>query len=175
MKALLFTAAALLVATPALGQENPTPAQTQAARSGPCGDPWITIAYKRLYGDGFVPAAWMCTTTLYNNGRWDSFAQLLSAVRSKDYGIYTYAGVVLTGSGPLAGKTALGVFQGGSLVAAGGGNIIAAGGGNLVAAGGGNLVAAGGGNMIMIDDGKLISPGPRTLMSTSSKLVRVIN
>lgn len=174
MKTLLFAAAALLSVVPALAQD-PTPAQTQSARGGPCGDPWITIAYRRLYGDGFMPLAWMCTPALYNNGSWGSFTQLQNAVRAKDYGLYTYRGVVLTGSGPLAGRIALGAFQGGSLVAAGGGNLIAAGAGNLVAAGGGNLVAAGGGNIIMLDDGKLVSPGPRTLMSASSRPVRVLN
>lgn len=175
MKALFLTAAALLAA-PAFAQSNPTEAQNQAARAakGNC-DPWITIAYKRLYGDGYVPADWMCSKTLYVGGNWGPFSELMNAVRAKDYGLYNYAGVVLTGSGPLAGRTAIGVFQGGTLVAAGGGNIVAAGGGNIVAAGGGNIVAAGGGNIIMLDGGKLVSPGPRTLMSNSSKPVRVLN
>lgn len=176
MKAMLFTAAALLAAAPAFAQSNPTQAQVQAARAAkPNCDPWITIAYQRLYGDGYAPADWMCSKMLYANGNWGPFSELINAVRSKDYGLYTYRGVVLTGSGPLAGRIALGAFQGGSLVAAGGGNLIAAGAGNLVAAGGGNLVAAGGGNIIMLDDGKLVSPGPRTLMSASSRPVRVLN
>ncbi len=172
----LLTVALLLTATPALAQADPTPAQTEAVRSsGPCRDPWITIAYKRIYGDGFVPSQWMCKAALYRNGVWDNFAQLQTAVRGKDYGRYTYKGVVLTGSGPLAGRTAIGIFLGANLVAAGGGNLVAADGGNLVAAGGGNLVAAGGGNIIMLDAGRLVSPGQRTLLSAGAKPVPVMD
>lgn len=172
----LLTIGALMMASPALAQADPTPAQTEAVRSsGPCRDPWITIAYKRLYGDGFTPAQWMCKAALYRNGVWDNFAQLQTAVRNKDYGRYSYKGVTIVGSGPLAGRTALGIFQGNALVAAGGGNLVAAGGGNMVAAGGGNLVAAGGGNIIMLDAGRLVSPGQRTLLSASAKPVPVMD
>ena len=186
---ILLAAGAMLASTaalPASAQSNPTEAQNQAARATkPNCDPWITIAYKRLYGAGYVPADWMCSTMLYRGGRWGPFSELMDAVRAKDYGLNRYAAVKIGGTGPLAGKFAIGVFSGSSLVAAGGGNIlaalvaagggnlVAAGGGNLVAAGGGNLVAAGGGNLINLDAGQLLSPGPRTLMSASSRSVPV--
>ncbi|MBX3592924.1 hypothetical protein [Sphingomonas sp.] len=173
MKFVSFVAAAvtLIGAVPAFAQANPTAAETQAARSrGPCGDPWVTIALETVYGR--VPDRLHCSISLYNGGRWSSYAELLGAVRA---GRYSFRPVRIDGNGPLAGRFALGIFQGGSLVAAGGGNMVAAGGGNMVAAGGGNMVAAGGGNVILQNGNALVSPTPGAYGLSGGTPVRVIN
>ena len=84
MRKLILAAAAAAalsgVATPALAQANPSPAETEAARKGPCRDPWVKIALDATYG----PQKWgkaLCSIKLYNNGQWNSYADLLGYVR----------------------------------------------------------------------------------------------
>lgn len=79
---LAATAAAALsgVATPAFAQANPSPAETDAARKGPCRDPWVKIALDATYGQRRWGKA-LCSIKLYNNGQWNSYADLLGYVR----------------------------------------------------------------------------------------------
>lgn len=158
-----------LTSTPAAAQANPNAAETQAARNrGPCSDPWVTLALESVYGR--VPDRRHCAIGLYANGSWNSYSQLVGEVRLHRY---TFGAVKIGGTGPLAGKFALGIFSRGSLVAAGGENLVAAGAGNLVGNDGASMVAAGAGNIVQ-DGNALFSPGnDRSLMSKMR--VRVIN
>lgn len=165
---LIAGAAALLAAASAQAQSNATPtaAETQAARaSGPCSDPWVTIALTRYY---FSANPARCGVGLYANGSWGSFQQLYAAVGERDRALKA-ANLDLRVV-PISGtnRTAVGVF---SMVAAGGGNIVAAGGGNLVAAGGGNLVSPGGGSMVAAGGGNLTAVGPGEVVIRNGQLV----
>lgn len=145
--------------TPTMRYPNPDGDMNSVRRRGPCLDPWVTIALEINYGRA-DPA--LCAPALYKLGRWGTFDELVHAVaatKAATGGTSTLRVV------PVEGRniSMIGVFRGGSLVAAGGGNLVAAGGGNLVAAGGGNmvsivsgrLVAAGGGNMVAAGGGNL--------------------
>lgn len=167
-------AAGVMLAIAAAGAAAPATAQSyrasarypnpggdmNAVRSrGPCIDPWVTLAQEIVYGRA-DPA--LCAPALYRNASWSSFDELVHAVaatKAATGGTQTLRVLPVHG----ARFSMIGVFQGGSLVAAGGGNLVAAGGGNLVAAGGGNavaivgnrLVAAGGGNLVAAGGGNL--------------------
>jgi hypothetical protein len=158
-------AAVTVFAAPAVAQSYsagtryPNPdAETAAARQrGPCNDPWVTIALERVYGRA-DPA--LCAPALYRGGSWGSFNDLIHAVAATRNA--TPAGWLRVVPVRGASYNMIGVFNGGTLVAAGGGNLVAAGGGNLVAAGGGNirivnnqLVAAGGGNLVSPGGGNI--------------------
>jgi hypothetical protein len=134
---------------------------TDSQRNNPCPDPWVSIALKRVYGDN--PDRSQCTTTLYNQGQWNDYNQLVHAV----------AGVAMRRALPSSqklgaaklpdGKPVVTLIEGSRIVAAGGGNlsgqgaahIVAAGGGNIVPTGGGKIVAAGGGNIVAAGGGNL--------------------
>lgn len=74
---------------------NPTQQEVAHAKStGPCQDPWISIAltYKRLgnYMTGNTPSSYIagignygeCNAALYNGGSWSSFDELSRAVQT---------------------------------------------------------------------------------------------
>ncbi len=84
MRKLVFAACAAaslsLTAMPAFAQANPSQAETDAARRGPCRDPWVKIALDATYGQRQWGKA-LCPIKLYNDGRWNSYAELLGYVR----------------------------------------------------------------------------------------------
>lgn len=138
--------------SPGMRYPNPDGDMNAIRRRGPCNDPWVTVALEIVYGRA-DPA--LCAVGLYRGGSWDSFNDLVHGVAATRNALSRSGATLRVVSVVRASYNMIGVFQGGSLVAAGGGNLVAAGGGNLVAAGGGNavsiqgnqLVAAGGGNL----------------------------
>lgn len=84
--ALLLVATLMLgpALTMAFAQANPTPAETAAFANKPCRDGWLSIALINNLGPGRFDGAGDsgdCNPTLYNEGRWSSFAELSRAVR----------------------------------------------------------------------------------------------
>jgi len=179
---LLIAAAAFVavVPAPAFAQRTPTQAQTDAARrSGPCDDPWITLAIAEATAGGFPVGKGgqdQCAPELYG-GTWSSYQALFGAVDSflrgldpKGLAMRMMQGqptlLVVDPAKALAagliGQDAANLISKGgagspaSIVAAGGGNIVAAGGGNIVAGGGGNyrITATGGSMAIPLPSGK---------------------
>ncbi len=149
--------------------------------SAQCRDPWVTSAIKEVYGRNPVGRGEFCDCNirLYNNGSWNSYAQLKGFVQEvKNSGLQM--GYAITNNGNAVMVVKLGnqmaasmLNASGQIVAAGGGNIVAAGGGNIVAAGGGNIVAAGGGNFRGLSRGTpgfQFSGGYQTLSTGQSRL-----
>lgn len=152
------------ITTPATAQSY-TPSMTypnpdgNIRGRGPCSDPWVSVALEIVHGRA-DPA--YCAVGLYNGGSWNSFNQLVHAVAATRNSLNSSGTSFRVVPVQGASYNVIGIFQGGSLVAAGGGNMVAAGGGNMVAAGGGNLiirnnqmVAAGGGNMVAAGGGNI--------------------
>lgn len=64
--------------------QNPSAQETESARrSGPCRDPWISIALVRVAGKTPQGVADLgdCNYKLYNGGSWNSYNQLAQAVK----------------------------------------------------------------------------------------------
>jgi hypothetical protein len=143
----------------AFAQANPSPQDTQNARNNPCADPWVSLAVSiskgptngvpgRAAGSGNADE---CYVGLYNNGHWNTFAELVGSVRAtRDALASQNLRMEMRGHVPVLAVIDMNRLVAGlnpsQLVATGGGNIIAAGAGNLVATGGGNVIAAGAGN-----------------------------
>jgi hypothetical protein len=165
-----------LVATVATAAAWTLPAQAQSYNPGttypnpsgaaraPCNDPWVSAALEIVHGRA-DPA--LCAVGLYRGGSWGSFNELVHAVAATRNAL-SASGTSLRVV-PVRGANfqAIGVYQGGSLVAAGGGNLVAAGGGNLVAAGGGNLILANN-QLVAAGGGNLVSPGGGNLAPVAS-------
>ena len=124
------------------------------------GDPWI----KKYYNDTYrrEPTALEYNIKNYNNGSWNSYADLSKYIGEYQKNI-SASGLSFKFSTKTYANNSLivGLFQngtqlaaslisqdGGGVIAAGGGNVIAASGG-VIAPGGGNVVAAGGGNIVV--------------------------
>jgi hypothetical protein len=135
--------------------ETPTQPETEQARkSGPCNDPWITIAFKRRWSR--IPAGYRdmgeCNISLYNGGSWNSFSQLYDYLvdykRAMDEANSAFKFVKMSDSDYRIGLAFDGkvVVDPSNIVALGGNNIIANGGNKIIANGGNNIIAPGGGN-----------------------------
>ena len=168
--------AAGLAAAPALAQPNPTEAQNAVGRNNPCADPWVSYAVSvaKTVGSSVGRAAGSgssdeCNTALYNDGHWNSYAELVGYARqtrqmlaSQNVQFSMVGGapaltMINPGAGIAAANVAVKAPPGTRIVASGGGNLVASGGGNLVASGGGNLVASGGGNLVASGGGNIKS------------------
>ena len=183
---LTLTLAALSTAS-AFAQANPSAAYTDMARrANYCSDPWVTIAIWDLTANTRNPNGFgqfgECNVQLYNGGRWNSYAQLRSAIDASlralsSAGVQT--SLIDNRNGTLsitmqAGSAFDRVVIQGRVVAQGGGNVVAQGGGNVVAQGGGNVIAQGAGNIVSHDGGTLISeqgPSLRTLQSATKRII----
>ncbi len=149
------------------------------------GDPWI----KKYYNDTYrrEPTALEYNIKNYNNGSWNSYADLSKYIGEYQKNI-SAAGLTFRFSTKTYANNSLivGVFQngtqlaaslisqdGGGVIAAGGGNIISGGAGNVVAAGGGNVVASGGGNIVVNSNTKGANfGGSYTLASEGTKVIK---
>ena len=129
---------------------DPTSQQTeQARRSGPCRDPWVTIAvYASTAGTKQIAGAGdfgECNPALYNGGSWNGYNDLHYAVE-KALRALSNAGVTIS-------MTSLGGDRRQLIIDGGGGyksstvlNIMINNGANLISNDGSSLVAAGAGN-----------------------------
>lgn len=160
-----------------------TPSQTeteQARKSGPCNDPWITIAYKRRWSR--IPAGFRdtgeCSTALYNGGSWNSFSQLYDYLvdykRAMDEANSAFKFVKISATDYRVGLTFDGkiVVDPSNIVALGGNNIIAVGGNNIIAVGGNNIIAPGGGNF-SITKGYGVQSGAKKVISLKGSQIVV--
>ena len=116
------------------------------------GDPWI----KKYYNDTYrrEPTALEYNIKNYNNGSWNSYADLSKYIGEYQKNI-SAAGLTFRFSTKTYANNSLivGVFQNGtqlaaSLISQDGGGVIAAGGLNIIAAGAGNIISGGAGNII---------------------------
>lgn len=76
--------------SPAIAQQNPNAYDTDQARNNPCRDPWVSLAVSvaKTSGTGVGRAIGSgdsdeCNPALYNGGHWNSYAELLAAVRAR--------------------------------------------------------------------------------------------
>ena len=141
------------------------------------GDPWI----KKYYNDTYrrEPTALEYNIKNYNNGSWNSYADLSKYIGEYQKNI-SASGLSFKFSTKTYANNSLivGVFQNGtqlaaSLISQDGGGVIAAGGGNIVASGGGNVVASGGGNIVVNINTKGANfGGSYTLASEGTKVIK---
>ena len=147
--------------------DNPSQQQTDHARStGPCQDPWVTIAFSVMYmGTYYTPNnpdyirgsgnSGDCATSQYNRGSWNNFNELYLGVyerKMSQRGVY-YVGAFKGNDGNqyLVFKNQDGALVGlnvGSVVGTGSSSVLTNNGGTLVNTNGSNVVAAGGGNWV---------------------------
>lgn len=169
-------AALCFFAVNAQAQNTPSQQETNNYRNKPCRDPWINLAFRDSGGGQPVGAGDLgeCNPALYNGGSWNSYQQLVNAVRT--------ARQSLANQG-LAWKylknmdnpndIRAGLVAGGNVVAAGGGNVVAAGGGNVVSPGGGNVISVGGGNLNSLPQIQVMARAPYSVMSGAKKVIKL--
>lgn len=153
IKTTVLTAVAVLAVTSsAFAQATPSQQRTdEARRSGPCRDPWITLAIADTTAGG-IPVGRgdedQCNPKLYNDGNWSSYQELYRAVdqtlrKLSSVGVqFKFVnGQPAFVATDIQRMLAAGVIgqSGSALIGKGGAGIVAAGGGNIVAAGGGNI------------------------------------
>lgn len=148
LSAILATAAVMLcvASTPAFAQRNPTDAENAAFRNKPCSDPWLSIAVASENG-GVVAGSGdqdACAPKLYNNGQWNSFAQLVGYVRDARNG-FASAGtrLALKDGVPALIIDNVNLAKAAGISDAAMGRVIAQGAGNIIASGAGNIVGHG--------------------------------
>jgi hypothetical protein len=149
-------------------------------KSGPCPDPWVTMAQEVVYGSA---RADRCSPALYNGGRWGSYNELVHSMAKVKAGGSKAAqpagptiDVTLVKYQDAGNRTnlfsnngiALGFLQAGRITVSLPPNIVGNAGGNMVAAGGGNMVAAGGGNLVANVERALAQNPPVAPMSGRS-------
>ena len=184
--AFLFTAAVCIAgAGPAAAQSYsakstyPNPDGNMALfRNNPCQDPWVTIAVQIVYG---TANAARCPIHLYNNGRWNSFNQLVHAVAAYKKKMSAEA---LTMSPRWLEGTNLVVpvmmdSNTGAIVAAGAGNLISNG-TNIISNNGANIISNNGANIIGNNGAgrrpaTLIGPDGATLISNQTSSIRAMS
>jgi hypothetical protein len=143
---------------------NPTPQETaRARRTGPCRDPWVSIAltYRRLgnyyTGDNTSYIAGVgdygeCNASLYNGGSWSSFDQLYRGVQTA---LNNMSGNVRISMSSLGGRQFRITYDAGGgyawsqtvrLIGDAGSTLISSDSASLITDNGGGVVASGGGN-----------------------------
>lgn len=126
---------------------NPTSEETQTARrQGPCRDPWVSMAIRRVMGRAPQGQGDFgeCNYRMYNNGSWNSYNELAQAVKLA-LGNVAKGGVrfEITRAGVGA---AIKVLHSGTIVDTMQIKLIGQDGASLVTESGSTIVAAGGGN-----------------------------
>jgi len=125
---------------------NPTAQRTEEARrSGPCRDPWITIAIFFLNGGtqkiAGIGGFGECNPALYNGGSWSNYNELEHAVE-KTKSALNSAGVGYQMTSLPGGNAEIKLLDRGAVVdkiqVNNGANVISNDGNSLVASGGGN-------------------------------------
>lgn len=118
---------------------NPSPQETNNARTLGCADPWVGLALQKVRGSFTIAD---CLVRLYNGGNWDSFNTLIHAVNATKAS-FAQAGVTLVPAKFPNGDPGVALRLNGQIVAAGGGNVIgqdAASISNLIGKGGAGVV-----------------------------------
>ncbi len=157
-KSILFTllAAGVLMSLSsamANAQNYVTPtsqATANARRTGPCSDPWVTIAIIEVTGISRRSIAGVgefgqCNTALYNGGSWSSYPDLANAVHKVQQAL-SGAGVSFQMTSLGGGQAQIKVMDGGTVADKMTVQLISANSGKLISQDGGTLVASGGGN-----------------------------
>lgn len=146
---LLVLLAALLAVPSSVTAQIPNPSRedTNGWRNRPCNDPWINMAIVYYAGGNVRGRAdkGECDIRLYNNGRWNSFNDLVGYVKaSRSLG----ATAVYI---PRLGRWATGFARGTTLT-----HLIGNDAGSLIGADGSTLVGMDGSSLIGNDAGSLI-------------------